>query len=75
MGGHPSRRRRGIGHRNARPPWEEAVTAIVVLRPGATLDTPLIRAWARDRIAGYKMPKVVHALEALPLNATGKVDQ
>lgn len=47
----------------------------MVLRPGATLDTPLIRAWARDRIAGYKMPKVVHALEALPLNATGKVDR
>jgi acyl-CoA synthetase (AMP-forming)/AMP-acid ligase II len=30
-------------------------------------------AWSRDRMAGFKVPRFVHFMEALPLNATGKV--
>ncbi|MFE3543082.1 FadD3 family acyl-CoA ligase [Nocardia sp. NPDC059177] len=30
-------------------------------------------AWSRDRMAGYKVPRSVRFLDALPLNATGKV--
>ncbi|MBF6192407.1 FadD3 family acyl-CoA ligase [Nocardia sp. CDC186] len=30
-------------------------------------------AWSRDRMAGYKVPRSVRFLRALPLNATGKV--
>ena len=29
--------------------------------------------WARDRIAGYKLPKSVDFIEALPRNPTGKI--
>jgi acyl-CoA synthetase (AMP-forming)/AMP-acid ligase II len=32
-------------------------------------------SWARDRMAGYKVPRYVEFLEALPLNATGKVQK
>ncbi len=29
--------------------------------------------WCRDRMAGFKVPRSVQFLDALPLNATGKV--
>lgn len=57
------------------PHWGEAVTAIIVPRPGAEVDAEAVRVWARERIAGYKVPKAVHGMKTLPLNATGKVDR
>ncbi|MEZ0366857.1 FadD3 family acyl-CoA ligase [Mycobacterium sp. pUA109] len=32
-------------------------------------------AWSRDRMAGFKVPRLVQFLDQLPLNATGKVDK
>lgn len=55
------------------PKWGEAVKAVVVLKQGATPDPAGIIAHARERIAGYKLPKSVDFLEALPRNASGKV--
>lgn len=55
------------------PVWGEAVTAIVVPAPGATLDTLAIKDHARGRLAGYKCPKSVHLASSLPLGATGKI--
>jgi acyl-CoA synthetase (AMP-forming)/AMP-acid ligase II len=55
------------------PRWGEAVKAIVVLAPGAEPDAEAIIAWARQRIAGYKAPKSVDFIDALPRNATNKV--
>ena len=55
------------------PLWGEAVKAVVVLNPGATPDAEAIRAWARRSIAGYKVPKTVDFMDALPRNAAGKV--
>lgn len=60
-----------IGVPDAR--WGEAVKAVVVLKPGAKADTSEIIAYARERIAGYKLPKSVDFIEALPRNPTGKV--
>ncbi|MBB4640155.1 long-chain-fatty-acid--CoA ligase [Rhizorhapis suberifaciens] len=57
------------------PHWGEAVTAIIVLQTGAAADAQAITDWARQQIAGYKVPKAIHFVEALPLNATGKVDK
>lgn len=37
-------------------------------------ETDLI-AWSRDRMAGFKVPRSVCFVDALPLNATGKVDK
>jgi long-chain acyl-CoA synthetase len=54
--------------------WGEAVLAIVVPRPDATVTEDEIKAWARQRIAGYKVPKVVEfRADPLPLSAAMKV--
>lgn len=53
--------------------WGEAVKALVVLKPGAALDVEALLEFARQRIAGYKLPKSIDVLDALPRNASGKV--
>jgi acyl-CoA synthetase (AMP-forming)/AMP-acid ligase II len=53
--------------------WGEAVKAIVVLRDGASLTEATLLDWMRDRIAGYKRPRSVEFIAALPRNASGKV--
>ena len=47
--------------------------AYVVPAPGRAVDPDAIIGWARERLANYKVPRHVVALEALPINATGKV--
>jgi acyl-CoA synthetase (AMP-forming)/AMP-acid ligase II len=47
--------------------------AFVVPRPGATVDPDDLIAWARDEMANYKVPRRVEVVDALPLNASGKV--
>ena len=47
--------------------WGEAVKALVVPRPGARRSTPT--SWsrfARDRLAGYKLPRSVEFVDELP---------
>ena len=53
--------------------WGEAVKAIVVKKPGAEVTPAELIAWARERIAGYKLPKSVDFVDALPRNPTGKI--
>jgi acyl-CoA synthetase (AMP-forming)/AMP-acid ligase II len=53
--------------------WGEAVKAIVVAKPGESPSPADIIAWARERIAGYKAPKSVDFIDALPRNPSGKV--
>jgi malonyl-CoA/methylmalonyl-CoA synthetase len=53
--------------------WGERVAVDVELRPGATLTLDDLRHWMKDRLAPYKAPKELRALEALPRNAMGKV--
>ena len=60
-----------IGVPDAR--WGEAVKACVVPRTGHTIDTDSVIAWARTRIAGFKVPKSVDVIDALPRNPTGKI--
>ncbi|WP_428630995.1 fatty acid--CoA ligase [Sphingopyxis sp.] len=53
--------------------WGEAVKACVVLREGQAADAAEIISWARTRIAGYKCPKSVDFIPALPRNPSGKI--
>jgi long-chain acyl-CoA synthetase len=55
------------------PKWGEAVKALVVPRPGCAPVPETILAYARERIAGYKLPKSIDFVDSLPRNATGKV--
>jgi acyl-CoA synthetase (AMP-forming)/AMP-acid ligase II len=47
--------------------------AFVVLKGGAAVTAADLLAWSKQRMAGFKVPKSIVFLEALPLNATGKV--
>jgi acyl-CoA synthetase (AMP-forming)/AMP-acid ligase II len=51
----------------------EVGKAFVVLRPGASATPEELVAWARAEMANYKAPRSVEILDALPLNASGKV--
>jgi acyl-CoA synthetase (AMP-forming)/AMP-acid ligase II len=51
----------------------EVGTAFLVPKPGASLDPDEVMTWARERMANYKVPRAVEVVEALPLNASGKV--
>jgi O-succinylbenzoic acid--CoA ligase len=51
--------------------WGEAVTAHVVLRGAA--DPAELRAFAAERLARFKVPKTIEAVDALPRNAGGKL--
>lgn len=54
--------------------WGEAVHAVVVLRPDATATAEDIQGWARERIAGFKVPKSIDfRTEPLPLSGAMKV--
>jgi fatty-acyl-CoA synthase len=53
--------------------WGEAVKAMVVLRPGASATAQELMDYARQRIAGYKVPKSIDFIPAMPRNATGKI--
>jgi len=53
--------------------WGEAVKVIVVAHADGAPDPEAVIAWARQRIAGYKAPKSVDFIDALPRNASGKV--
>jgi malonyl-CoA/methylmalonyl-CoA synthetase len=53
--------------------WGERVSAAVELRPGALLPLNELQAWARDRLAPYKLPRALTPVATLPRNAMGKV--
>ncbi|HKY92956.1 MAG TPA: fatty acid--CoA ligase family protein, partial [Nevskiaceae bacterium] len=52
--------------------WGEAVHAAIVCRPGATLTADDVAAWCGPRIAGYKRPRVVTFVDAVPRDPNGK---
>jgi len=53
--------------------WGEAVKAIVVKAPGTDPTTEELIAFAREHLAGFKLPKSVDFAEALPRNPSGKL--
>jgi fatty-acyl-CoA synthase len=59
----------GIRH----PTWIEAVVAVVQPREGQAVEPDELRAHARERLAGFKVPKAVAFVDAMPKNASGKL--
>jgi acyl-CoA synthetase (AMP-forming)/AMP-acid ligase II len=59
----------GVPHEH----WGESVKAVIVLRPGAMLTEEQVIAFCRTQIAGYKVPRSVDFVAALPRTASGKV--
>jgi long-chain acyl-CoA synthetase len=53
--------------------WGETVKALVVRRPGTGLTEPELVEWCRPRLAGYKRPRSVDFVEAIPRNPSGKI--
>ncbi|MDR0990072.1 MAG: AMP-binding protein [Propionibacteriaceae bacterium] len=51
----------------------EIVTAVVVTRPGSTIDEAQVRDFCRERLARYKVPRRVVTIENLPKSMLGKV--
>ena len=61
----------GLPHRD----FGEGVAAVVVPRPGATLDEKVILAGLEGKLAKFKLPKRVMLADELPRNTMGKVQK
>ena len=55
--------------------WGEAVTAVVIVKPGYSLDEQELLVKARDHLSPFKCPKRILFTEAMPKTATGKVQK
>ncbi len=61
----------GVPH----PDFGEAVTAVIVPKPGASLTEAGVIAQVKQKLANFKVPKHVHFAPELPRNAMGKVQK
>jgi fatty-acyl-CoA synthase len=55
--------------------WGESPHAFVVLQAQATASADDLRAFARENLAHFKVPRAFHFVEALPKTATGKIQK
>jgi acyl-CoA synthetase (AMP-forming)/AMP-acid ligase II len=55
--------------------WSEAITAVVVPKPGTTLEPDKLVAALKDRLDGYKVPKAVIVVDEMPKTSTGKIQK
>lgn len=53
--------------------WGEAVKAFVVCRKGASVTAEELIVFCQGSLAGFKLPKTIEFIDALPRNAAGKV--
>ncbi len=53
--------------------WGESVHAVVVFQPGSKLDEEAIIAFAREHLAGYKLPRSISFMDELPRTGSGKI--
>ena len=55
--------------------WGEVPRAIVVTKPGASVESAEVIAFAKERLASYKAPKSVVFVSTLPKTGVGKIDK
>ena len=53
--------------------WGERPEAFIVLHPNNELTLEQLQQHCREHLAGFKIPKGLHLMEALPRNASGKI--
>ncbi len=53
--------------------WGEVLVAFVTGRSGDEPDTDELQSFVRERLAGFKVPKRIHAIDELPKTGTGKI--
>jgi fatty-acyl-CoA synthase len=53
--------------------WGEVGLAVLVAAPGADRDPEAIRTALRQRLAGFKVPRLIEFADELPKTATGKI--
>ncbi len=53
----------------------EEVVAFVALADGSSLTPEALVDWARERLGGYRYPRAVHVVQAVPLTPVGKIDR
>lgn len=61
----------GVNH----PEWGQQVAAAIVLREGMSVNELDLIAFSRERLAGYKQPRMVRFVETLPQTASGKIQR
>lgn len=55
--------------------YGEVVGAFIIVKEGATLSATDLRSYLREKIANYKMPKVIEFVQSFPKTATGKIQK
>lgn len=55
--------------------WGEVGHAFLLPRPGTSIEPDAMKAWCRERVAAYKVPKHVTIVEDFPRTAAGKVQK
>jgi long-chain acyl-CoA synthetase len=71
---HPAVSGAGVVGRPDERRGEEVVAFVALSSPGAASAAELVD-WARERIGGYKYPREIHIVDAMPLTAVGKLDR
>ncbi len=55
--------------------WGEELRAAVVAVPGRAIDVDALHAFCRGRLSGFKIPKKIVVVDALPKSSSGKVQK
>ncbi|MDY6795846.1 MAG: long-chain-fatty-acid--CoA ligase [Actinomycetota bacterium] len=53
--------------------WGEAVTAVVVPKPGVVLEPEEVIIYCKEKLAGYKVPKRIFVEQDMPISPSGKI--
>ena len=57
------------------PQWGEALKAVIVLKPGAKMQSGELLSYCKERLSAYKVPKSVEFRDSLPHTEVGKVNK
>ena len=55
--------------------WGEAVHAFITVLPGSSVEEAELKTFCKERLAGYKRPKVIHIVADLPRSGIGYVSR